>query len=205
MTGSPMRNRPPLRVWKDAASGASIGLGAALLLSIWVLFVDSNTQGGIEERYDVSTWALVGVYFGGLGFSGACGGFLRPWLGTLVGQVVLCWVTAFALYGGVQLIMPPLFGNALFGGVMMATIATPIWLLVVRVLPADRNLRAAAGLPPRRGEAPPSPQELWIVYRSIPGGGSKRVRSCLGQEAAEREAERLRALGFEHRYWVERA
>lgn len=55
---------------------------------------------------------------------------------------------------------------------------------------------------PERPEGEPSSPGRWVVYRSVPGGGSHRLAAYATRVSAEQHANRLISAGLNIEYWV---
>lgn len=74
--------------------------------------------------------------------AGAFAGLIRPWLATWWGRAYQVFIITLGLYGSVSVGMNKAFtGNVLLDGVVIAAVATPLWLLVM-LTPFGRTFAA---------------------------------------------------------------
>ena len=125
----------------DLVVGTLWGAGGGFVLVLWVLFVNLLSGGAVHRDPDYRAAHLYIVYFFCFAAAGFVGGAIRPWLGTLLGRAFLTFVTAFAFYGGVSAIMTEtISGNPIIQGLGIAILATPIWLIVMKLKGVDAEL-----------------------------------------------------------------
>jgi hypothetical protein len=191
-------------VLRDCGLGLALGAFAGLSLALWVFLRNGMTGGRLEEQHGINATLLGFTYIIGGSIAGLGGGLLRPHLAKVWGQALLCFACAFGLYGAVSVAMEQrLFGGPIIDGLVMATFATPVWLVYLRWSRGlQRDLHRAAGKvfvePPPRV---PLPVETFVLYRSTPQGGQFRLGAYSTRASAEAEMARL--SGLPHRYWIE--
>ena len=198
-----LKKRGFRQILVDGAAGIGLGIFVGLMLSLWVLFINERSEGGVEDRYGVAIYMICASYLVGGAFAGLVGGLLRPYLASIWGQALLCFLAALSFYTAASVSMPgDIFGSPVLDGLLIALFATPAWLLVVRVSKrTQRDLHRAAGADPPPPRVPTLRSEPeYDLWRDTPDGRELRLGSFVSRRAAEAKLESLSHLP--HRYWI---